>query len=215
MHTYEHDPEAIYRQSFQRVRAAVDLSQFDERLHPLIVRLVHACGMPDVTKDFVADPTVLSAAHVALQSGAVIYTDAEMVASGITRKMLPADNVVTCTLNDNRVPALAKQRSTTRSAAAVELWGDGMQGAVVAIGNAPTTLFRVLEIIEANGPKPAAIFGMPVGFVGAAESKADLIDVATRCGVPFATLQGRFGGSAVTAAAVNAAARPSHSGDVA
>jgi len=214
MYPYEHDPDAIYRESFRRVRTAVDLTAFDERLHPLIIRLVHACGLPEIARNFAAGFDILEAAHTALKTGAPIFADAEMVAAGVTRKSLPANNTVKCLLNDERTSDLAKQKATTRSAAAVDLWGDQMGGAIVAIGNAPTALFRVLEIIEAGGPKPAAIFGMPVGFVGAAESKEDLVRIALDQSIPFATIQGQFGGSAVASAAVNAAARPNHSGAI-
>lgn len=212
MHAYLRDPDAIYRQSFDRVRAAIDLDAIDSSLHALVIRLVHACALPEIASDFSADPRVTGIASAALNSGKPIFVDAHMVASGITRTWVPDGVDVVCTLTEPGVVERAKTDETTRSAAAVDLWLDRLDGAVVAIGNAPTALFRLLEIIEAGGPKPACIFGMPIGFVGAAESKDDLIEVAGRFDIPFATVRGRFGGSALAAACINAVARPDHSG---
>jgi precorrin-8X/cobalt-precorrin-8 methylmutase len=189
--TYLRDPDAIYRQSFAAIRREVDLSVIPESLHGVVIRLVHACGRPEIVSDLAwrGDP-------VAAAKGAkTILVDATMVAAGITGR------ATRCTLSDPRVPELAKTLGTTRSAAAVDLWRPELAGAVVAIGNAPTALFRLLEVME-EGIEPAAIFAFPVGFVGAAESKEALIASATR--VPFLTLRGRFGGSALAAAAINA-----------
>ena len=190
---YLRDPEAIYRQSFAAIRREVDLSDVPESLHAVVLRLVHACGRPEIVRDLAwrGDPAG------AAKDARSIFVDATMVAAGITRLS------ARCTLNDPRVAELAKEHGTTRSSAAVELWRDGLAGAVVAIGNAPTALFRLLEILaEPNAPQPAAIFAFPVGFVGAAESKEALIASATT--VPYLTLRGRFGGSALAAAAINA-----------
>jgi len=200
------DPQAIYDASFAMVREQADLSAFPADLQDVVVRLIHACGMPDITADlgFSAD-LVKSAAH-ALVAGKPIFADCEMVASGITRRHLPSANPVIVTLNDPRTAPLAKSVKTTRSAAAVDLWGDDMDGAILVFGNAPTALFRALELVERfndYGPKPAAILGFPVGFIGAAESKQALMDAAL---VPFLTLRGTRGGSALAAAAVNALA---------
>jgi precorrin-8X/cobalt-precorrin-8 methylmutase len=174
-------------------------------LESVAVRIVHACGMPDVVADLAASDGAASQGRAALQAGAPILCDAQMVAQGIIRRRLPAANPVICTLDDPRVPELAQQIGNTRSAAAVELWRSHLPGAVVAIGNAPTALFHLLELLDGGWPKPALILGFPVGFVGAAESKAEL--VARSRGVPFIALQGRRGGSAIAAAAVNALAR--------
>jgi precorrin-8X/cobalt-precorrin-8 methylmutase len=168
--------------------------------------MIHACGQVDVAQHIVFGGNLVAAARGALASGAPILCDAEMVAHGITRARLPANNEVICTLNDPRTAALAKDNATTRSAAALDLWRDRLGGAVVAIGNAPTALFRLLDLIDQGAPKPAAILGIPVGFVGAAESKAAL--AADPRGVPFLIVRGRVGGSAMTAAAVNGLARP-------
>jgi precorrin-8X/cobalt-precorrin-8 methylmutase len=202
---YLRDGAAIYQRSFAIIRAEADLSRFSAEEAEVAVRMIHACGHVEAAKDIVFGPGLVPAARSALARGAPILCDAEMVAHGITRARLPARNEVICTLRDERVPALAAKRGTTRSAAAMELWGEKLAGAVVAIGNAPTALFRLLELLDAGAPKPAAILGIPVGFVGAAESKAAL--AADPRGVPFLIVRGRMGGSAMTAAAVNALAR--------
>jgi precorrin-8X/cobalt-precorrin-8 methylmutase len=203
---YLQDGAAIYERSFAIIRAESDLSRFSTEEAEIVVRMIHACGVVEVARDVVFGENFVAAARGALAAGAPIFCDAEMVAHGITRARLPANNEVICTLNDPRVPALAKQRETTRSAAALDLWRDRLAGAVVAIGNAPTALFYLLELLDDGAPKPAAILGIPVGFVGAAESKAAL--AADPRGVPFLTVRGRMGGSAMTAAALNALARP-------
>lgn len=200
---YEKDPSAIYAGSFATVRAEADLSALPANLHPVAIRLIHACGMVDLPRDLTFSPDVYVATHSAIENGAPILCDCEMVGAGIIRRYL-SDNDVIVTLNNPSVPALAKDIGTTRSAAAVELWRDYIEGAVVAIGNAPTVLFHLLEKLDEGWPKPAAILGFPVGFVGAAESKAAL--AADARGVPFLALQGRRGGSAMASAAVNAMA---------
>ncbi|MFG1248231.1 precorrin-8X methylmutase [Xanthobacter flavus] len=202
---YVRDGTAIYERSFAIIRAEADLSRFAPEEEDVAVRMIHACGLVEAARDFVFGPGSVAAARAALQAGAPILCDAQMVAHGITRARLPAGNDVICTLRDPAVPALAEKLGTTRSAAALELWGDQLAGAVVAIGNAPTALFHLLEMLDRGAPKPAAILGMPVGFVGAAESKDALADDPR--GVPFAIVRGRLGGSAITSAAVNALAR--------
>ncbi|MBP2148132.1 precorrin-8X methylmutase [Xanthobacter flavus] len=202
---YVRDGTAIYERSFAIIRAEADLSRFAPEEEDVAVRMIHACGLVEAARDFVFGPGSVAAARAALQAGAPILCDAQMVAHGITRARLPAGNEVICTLRDPAVPALAEKLGTTRSAAALELWGDRLAGAVVAIGNAPTALFHLLEMLDRGAPKPAAILGMPVGFVGAAESKDALADDPR--GVPFAIVRGRLGGSAITSAAVNALAR--------
>jgi precorrin-8X/cobalt-precorrin-8 methylmutase len=202
---YLRDGAAIYERSFAIIRAEADLSRFSPEQADVAVRMIHACGQVEVARHIVFGGDVVTAARRALGDGAPILCDAEMVAHGITRARLPAGNAVICTLNDPRVAALAAQQGTTRSAAALDLWADRLAGAVVAIGNAPTALFRLLDLIDAGAAKPAAILGIPVGFVGAAESKDAL--AADPQGVPFITVRGRIGGSAMTAAAVNALAR--------
>jgi precorrin-8X/cobalt-precorrin-8 methylmutase len=204
-HAYLRDGAAIYRRSFAIIRAEADLSAFSAEEAEVAVRMIHACGQVEAARHIAFGHGVVAAARGALAAGAPILCDAEMVAHGITRARLPADNEVVCTLRDARVPALAERLGTTRSAAALELWGEKLAGGVVAIGNAPTALFRLLEIIAAGGPRPAAILGIPVGFVGAAESKEAL--AADPHGVPYLIVRGRIGGSAMTAAAVNALAR--------
>jgi len=196
---YLRDPQAIYRRSFAIVRAEADLGGLPAELAEVAVRLVHACGMPDITAELAWSGDVVGQARDAIAAGAPVITDAQMVAEGIIGNA----NVV-CTLGDPRVADLAAEHSTTRSAAAVELWTPHLAGAVVAIGNAPTALFRLIERLAEGAPKPAAILAFPVGFVGAAESKAALIDADI--GVPYLTLKGRRGGSALAAAAVNAIA---------
>jgi precorrin-8X/cobalt-precorrin-8 methylmutase len=203
---YIKDGDAIYRQSFAIIRDEADLSQFSPDEAELAVRMIHAAGMVEAARHFVFGPGFVSAARNALQAGAPILCDAEMVARGITAARLPADNPVICTLRDPRTPGLAADLGTTRSAAALQLWRDQLEGAVVAIGNAPTALFHLLEMLRDGAPKPAAILGMPVGFVGAAESKDALAE--NSYGVPFAIVRGRLGGSAMTSACLNALARP-------
>jgi precorrin-8X/cobalt-precorrin-8 methylmutase len=203
--SYLRDGTAIYERSFAIIRSEADLSRFSAEEADIVVRMIHACGVVEAAANILFGGGLVAAARGALGSGAPILCDAEMVAHGITRARLPANNDVICTLNDPRVAALAKRQGTTRSAAAVDLWGDRLAGAVVAIGNAPTALFHLLDLISNGAPKPAAILGIPVGFVGAAESKEAL--AANSYGVPFLTVRGRMGGSAMTAAAVNALAR--------
>jgi len=203
---YLRDGAAIYERSFAIIRAEADLSRFSAEEAEVAVRMIHACGRVEVANDIVFGPGLVAAARAALAQGAPILCDAEMVAHGVTRARLPANNDVVCLLRNTRVPALAEKLGTTRSAAALTLWGDQLAGAVVAIGNAPTALFHLLEMLDAGAPRPAAILGIPVGFVGAAESKEAL--AAEPHGVPFLTVRGRMGGSAMTAAAINALARP-------
>ena len=202
---YLRDGTAIYERSFAIIRAEADLSRFSAEEADIAVRMIHACGAVEAGHHIVFGPNLVAAARGALAAGAPIFCDAEMVAHGITRARLPTRNEVICALNDPRVPDLAKKLQTTRSAAALELWRDRLAGAVVAIGNAPTALFRLLELLDGGAPKPAVILGIPVGFVGAAESKDAL--AADSRGVPFLIVRGRIGGSAMTAAAVNALAR--------
>jgi precorrin-8X/cobalt-precorrin-8 methylmutase len=202
---YVRDGAAIYRQSFAIIRAEADLSRFSDAEADVAVRMIHACGVVETAKNIVFSNGVVTAAREALHAGAAVLCDSEMVSHGITRARLPAGNAVICTLRDSAVPALAEQRETTRSAAAMELWLDRLEGAVVAIGNAPTSLFRLLEMLDGGAPRPAAILGVPVGFVGAAESKEALI--ANPRGIPFIAVRGRVGGSAMAAAAVNGLAR--------
>jgi precorrin-8X/cobalt-precorrin-8 methylmutase len=198
--TYEKDGAEIYRQSFATIRAEADLARFPEGLDRVVVRMIHACGMTDLAADVAFSPGVYDAAFDALQAGAPILCDAQMVASGITRKRLPKDNEVICTLPD--AAELATSLGTTRSAAAVELWRPWLDGAVVAIGNAPTALFHLLDLVAAGGPRPAAVLGIPVGFIGAAESKEALVQSS----LEHLVVRGRRGGSAIVAAAVNALA---------
>ncbi|MBW4630733.1 MAG: precorrin-8X methylmutase [Iphinoe sp. HA4291-MV1] len=201
---YIKDGNEIYRKSFAIIRFEANLSVLAPDVANVAVRLIHACGMTDIVYDLAASPTAVESGRRSLAAGAPILCDCRMVAEGITRRRLPADNSVICTLNHPDVPNLAQKLETTRSAAALELWLPVLEGAVVAIGNAPTVLFRLLEMLDAGAPKPALILGFPVGFVGAAESKAAL--AADSRGVPFLTLHGRRGGSAIAAAAVNALA---------
>jgi precorrin-8X/cobalt-precorrin-8 methylmutase len=203
---YIKDGEAIYRQSFATIRAETDLSAFSAEEAEVAIRMVHAAGLVEAARDFVFGPGFVQSARRALQAGAPVLCDAEMVARGITAARLPASNQVICTLHDERTTALAASLGNTRSAAALHLWDEHLEGAVVAIGNAPTALFHLLEMLRDGAPRPAAIIGMPVGFVGAAESKAALAE--NSYGVPFAIVRGRLGGSAMTSACVNALARP-------
>lgn len=200
----------IYVDSFATIRAESDLSHIPADAEKVAVRMVHACGQTDLTNDLVIHERLVSAARGALQAGAPIITDATMVASGVTRARLPHDNDVLCFLRDERVPGLAAAWGTTRSAAAVSLWEDQLEGAVVAFGNAPTALFHLLEMLLDGAPRPAAIIGTPVGFIGAAESKdalAALAEVHGELDIPFLTVRGRRGGSAMAASALNALAQ--------
>ena len=203
-HAFETDGAAIYRQSFATIRAEADLARFSPDEEPVVVRMIHAAGMVGLEAHIRFTPGMASSARAALQNGAPILCDARMVSEGITRTRLPANNRVICTLGDSTVPALATDMQTTRSAAALELWRPHLEGAIVAIGNAPTALFHLLDMLDTGAPKPALILGFPVGFIGAAESKALL--AADSRGVPFVALRGRRGGSAMAAAAVNALA---------
>jgi len=200
---YIRDGAEIYRQSFAIIRAESDLARFTPAEERVAVRIIHACGMPEVARDIVMSNGFADNARWALLAGAPILCDAKMVANGITRARLPASNEIVCTLDDPSVPDLARRLGNTRSAAALELWRDRLAGAVVAIGNAPTSLFRLLEMLDEGVPPPAAIIGLPVGFVGAMESKAAL---AADGRVPFLIVKGRKGGSAMAVAAVNALA---------
>lgn len=202
MRPYERNPAAIYQQSFATVREEARLERFDTGMESLAIRLIHACGMVEVADRLAFSPNAYDAGHAALQSGAPILCDCEMVGAGIIRRYLPANNKVIISLNDAKTPELAKQIGNTRSAAAVELWRDHIEGAVVVIGNAPTALFHLLEMLDAGWPKPAVILGFPVGFVGAAESKAELAEHPRGC--EFIALRGRRGGSAMASAALNA-----------
>jgi precorrin-8X/cobalt-precorrin-8 methylmutase len=200
-------PNEIYRRSFATIRSEADLSALPEDAHTVGVRMIHACGDVGLVHDLAVHPQLVSAARKALEARAVIFTDTHMLAAGITRRRLPADNEVSCRLDDPRAAELAEQWGTTRSAAAVSLWGDRLAGAVVAIGNAPTALFHLLELIADGAPRPAAIIGIPVGFVGSAESKIALVE--NPWDIPWLVVHGRRGGSALCAAAVNALARKS------
>ncbi|MEU4893983.1 precorrin-8X methylmutase [Streptomyces sp. NPDC044780] len=201
---YEKDGAAIYRASFATIRAEADLGGLPADVSQVAVRMIHACGMVDLVKDLAYTTGVVSRARAALRAGAPVLCDARMVASGVTRKRLPADNEVLCTLADPAVPELARRMGTTRSAAALELWRDRLDGAVVAVGNAPTALFRLLEMIEEGAPRPAAVIGVPVGFIGAAESKEAL--AGHPAALDHLVVHGRRGGSAIAAAAINAIA---------
>jgi len=202
--SYLKDPAAIYARSFAIVREQAALAGVPSELEPVAVRLIHACGMPDILSDLEASDDFVAKAAAAIAAGAPLFCDCEMVASGITRRFLPVTADVVVTLNDPQVPALAAALATTRSAAAVELWRGRMDGAVIVVGNAPTTLFRCLEIIAEDGARPAAVIGCPVGFVGAAESKAAL--AGSQDGLPFLVVHGTRGGSAMASAVVNALA---------
>ena len=202
---YLRDGAAIYERSFAIIRAEADLSRFTPEEADIAVRMIHAAGQVEIAMLIEFAPGFVAAARAALKRNAPILCDSEMVAHGITWARLPAKNEVICTLRDPRTADLAAKLATTRSAAALELWRDKLDGAVVAVGNAPTALFRLLEMLEAGAPKPAAIIGLPVGFVSAAEAKEAL--AANSCGVPYLIVRGRMGGSATTAAAVNALAK--------
>lgn len=198
---YERDPAAIYRKSFETIRNEAALERFDTEERDVAIRLIHACGMVDLVADMRFSGTPVNAARNALASGCTIFCDVEMVAAGIIAKRLPLGCEVRVTLNDSRTPGLAAQKKTTRSAAAVDLWCDRLDGAIAVIGNAPTALFRLLELVIEGGPRPAAILALPVGFVGAEESKQALIDLKLE--IPFVTVLGRRGGSAMASAALN------------
>lgn len=200
---YIRDGAEIYRRSFAIIRSEADLTRFDPEEERVAVRIIHACGMVEVTSDIAFAPGAVRAGIAALEAGAPILCDAKMVSNGVTKARLPRGNEVICTLDDPRVPGLAAEMGNTRTAAAMELWRDRLEGAVVAIGNAPTALFRLLEMLDAGAPRPACVIGMPVGFVGAAESKEALIADGR---VPYLAVRGRKGGSAMTAAAINALA---------
>ena len=204
MRPYERDPKVIYAASFATVRAEARLDRFPADLQPLVTRLIHSCGMVEIADRLAYSPDVAATAHAALKAGAPILCDCEMVGAGIIRRYLPAGNEVIVTLNNPATAPLATEIGNTRSAAAIRLWKERLEGAVVAIGNAPTALFHLLELIDEGWPHPAAILGFPVGFIGAAESKAEL--AANPRGIPFIALKGRKGGSAMTSAAVNALA---------
>ncbi|MFI1713734.1 MULTISPECIES: precorrin-8X methylmutase [Streptomyces] len=204
MFDYEKDGTEIYRRSFATIRAEADLAGLPADVAQVAVRMIHACGMTDLVQDIAYSPQVVANARAALRDGAPILCDAQMVASGVTRKRLPADNEVLCALSDPAVPGLAAELGTTRSAAALELWRDRLEGSVVAIGNAPTALFHLLEMIAKGAGKPAAVLGIPVGFIGAAESKDALAE--NTLGLDYLVVRGRRGGSAMTAAAINALA---------
>ena len=203
---YEKDPKAIYRQSFAMIHDALGEGNMPADIAPVAQRLVHACGMPDIVDFLFYSNRAGELGREALQGGAAVLCDAEMVSAGIIRNRLPAENTVICTLNDPATRDLAKKHETTRSAAALELWLPQLEGSIVAIGNAPTALFRLMEMISDGAPRPALILGFAVGFVGAAESKQALVDYAGRLDVSFITLKGRRGGSAMASAAVNAIA---------
>ena len=204
LYDYDTDGTSIYRKSFAMIRAEADLGRFAEPERTVAVRMIHAAGDPGLAEAIAFSPGLVDAARAALRAGAPIYTDATMIASGITRRRLPADNEVICTLRDPRVPDIASAWRTTRSAAAVSLW-DRLEGAVVAIGNAPTALFQLLEIVAAGGPRPAAVIGIPVGFVGSPESKEELAH--NPYGLEWLVVRGRRGGSALASSAINALAR--------
>ena len=204
MFDYIRDGNEIYRKSFEMIRLESDLEKFPEDVSKVAVRMIHACGMTDIVKDLEYSSTVVQSGKKALIAGAPILCDSYMVAEGVTKKRLPKNNKVLCTLNDPEVPQLAKRLRNTRSAAALEFWRFHIEGAIVVIGNAPTALFRLLEMLDEGVPRPALILGFPVGFVGAVESKVAL--AADSRNVPFMTLHGRRGGSAIAAAAVNALA---------
>jgi precorrin-8X/cobalt-precorrin-8 methylmutase len=201
---YIRDAAEIYRQSFATIRAEADLARFPADVAPVVVRLIHTCGQVDVAEHVAFTDDVAARASAALQNGAPVLCDSSMVAAGITAARLPAENEVVSLVADPRAPELAARRHTTRSAAGVELWADRLGGAVLAIGNAPTALFRLLELIDEGAPAPAAVLGGPVGFVGSAQSKQELIDRPR--GMSYLVVRGRRGGSAMAAAAVNAIA---------
>jgi precorrin-8X/cobalt-precorrin-8 methylmutase len=199
---YLRDPEAIYARSFEMIRAEADLSRIPETAHTVATRIIHACGMVEIVDDLIFSTDFVEKTSSAIRAGAPIFVDAEMVRHGIIARQIKTGNDIICTLNDPVAREIGVTKSITRSAAAVELWRDRLAGAIVVIGNAPTALFALLEMIDAGGPKPAVIVGFPVGFVGAAESKAEL--AARPRGVAFATIRGRKGGSAMASSVINA-----------
>jgi len=200
---YVRDGAEIYRRSFATIRAEAALDGLPPEVAGVAVRMIHACGMVDLVDDLAFSPNAVRAARAALHAGAPVFCDAAMVAAGVTRRRLPADNDIVCTLGDERVPELARELGTTRSAAAMELWRDRLEGSVVAIGNAPTSLFRLLEMVGSGAGRPAAVLGLPVGFIGAAESKQALADHPE---LEHLVVRGRRGGSAMAVAAINAIA---------
>ena len=204
MNGYQKNGAEIYRQSFATIRAEADLSRFSPAESQVAVRMIHSCGMVDLVDDIVFSPGAVLKARAALRAGAPILCDVQMVASGVTRRRLPADNEVLCMLSDPSVPNLAREIGNTRTAASVELWGNRLDGAVVAIGNAPTALFHLLELLQDNDIRPAAVIGIPVGFIGAAESKQALAN--NDLGLEYVVVHGRRGGSAITCGALNAIA---------
>ena len=204
MYDYLRDPDGIYKKSFSIVKAETDFSGISPNIETIITRIIHSCGMPEIMEDLAFHPDIAGACRGALLHKNPILCDCEMVRHGIIRRFLPDGVDVVCTLQDKTVPERAKSIGNTRSAAAVELWQDQLEGAIAVFGNAPTALFHLLELLEAGAPRPAAIIGFPVGFVGAAESKQALID--SKLGIPFITIKGRRGGSAMAAAALNGAA---------
>lgn len=201
---YQRDGQAIYRQSFSIIRSETDLSRFNTLESNIAVRMIHACGVVELANVIEFGHGFAEIARDALAQGKPVFCDAEMVDRGITRKRLPTHNPVVCTLRHERTPVLAEELNTTRSAAAISLWGEAMEGALVVVGNAPTALFHLLEVVASSGPRPAAVIGVPVGFVGAAESKQALAESALK--LPYAIVKGRMGGSAIASAAVNALA---------
>lgn len=203
-HDYIKDPKAIYAKSFATLREEVDFERFPENMHMVITRLIHSCGMVDIANDVAFSKNFITSAQTALQNGAPILCDCEMVKSGIIKRLLPANNQLICTLNDDETPSIAAAQQTTRSAAAVKLWQQHMEGAVIVIGNAPTSLFRLLEMLSETTARPAAIIGFPVGFVGAVESKQALINA--NLDLEYIALKGRRGGSAMASAVLNAVA---------
>ena len=202
MFNYIKNPTEIYRRSFEIIRAETDFSKLTKSAHAIATRIIHSCGMPEIVDDLVITENFAATAQQALANGKPIFVDAEMVRHGIIARQLANKNEIICTLNDPRAREIGIAKSITRSAAALELWKDKLEGAIVVIGNAPTALFALLEMIDAGAPKPACIAGFPVGFVGAAESKAELI--ANSRGLPFATIKGRKGGSAMASSVINA-----------
>ena len=204
MYDYLRDPAAIYEESFATIKREADFAGMDAAIQTVATRIIHACGMPEILPELAYHPDVTNGAISALRTSAPIFCDCEMVTHGIIRRFLPAGNDVICTLNNAKTPGIAAKNATTRSAAAVDLWLEGLESSVAVFGNAPTALFHLLEQLEQGAPKPAAILAFPVGFVGAAESKQALID--SQINVPYITLRGRKGGSAMAAAALNALA---------
>lgn len=205
MYDYLRAPQAIYEKSFATIRQEADFSGMSDPMRSIATRIIHACGMPEILSELSFSDEFSEAAVLALQNGAPVLSDCEMVTHGVIKRFLPANNSVICTLNQSVVPTLANELKTTRSAAAIELWREQLGGSIAVFGNAPTALFHLLEILEQGSPKPAAILGFPVGFVGAVESKKALAE--STLNIPYITLLGRKGGSAMAAAAVNAIAR--------